>query len=157
MIAGGTGLAPFRSFILKRAQQSQPGETWLFFGTRTRTDIYYKDELERLVAQGRLNLRIAFSQDNVTYQQIHDESGDHLVFEPGERHYIGDEILKEENAKALWNLLQSKENGGQGAYIYVCGRTGFANAVMEAIKNVIYQHSSGSEEERQKAVKALGL
>ncbi|MFN8383527.1 MAG: FHA domain-containing protein [Anaerolineales bacterium] len=154
MIAGGTGLAPFRSFMLKRAHQSQPGETWLFFGTRTRTDIYYKDELERLVAQGRLNLRIAFSQDDVNYQQIHNESGEQLVFEPGERHYIGDEILKEANAQALWNLLQSRENGGQGAYFYVCGRTGFATAVMNAIKTVIYRYSSGTEEERQKAVKA---
>jgi sulfite reductase alpha subunit-like flavoprotein/pSer/pThr/pTyr-binding forkhead associated (FHA) protein len=154
MIAGGTGLAPFRSFILKRAQQSQPGETWLFFGTRTRTDIYYKEELERLVAQKRLNLRIAFSQDDVSYQQIHHESGDELLFGPGEKHYIGDEILKEENAQALWNLLQSRENGGQGAYFYICGRTGFASAAMDAIKAVIYQHSSGSEGERQAVVKA---
>jgi sulfite reductase (NADPH) flavoprotein alpha-component len=151
MIAGGTGFAPFRSFILKRAQQSQPGETWLFFGTRTQTDIYYQDELERLVAQGRLNLRIAFSQDDVHCQQ----DGNRLVFEAGERHYIGDEILKEANAKVLWNLLQSRESGGQGAYFYVCGRTGFATAVMDAIKAVIYQYSSGSEEERKKAVQTI--
>ena len=154
MIAGGTGIAPFRSFILKRAQQSQPGETWLFFGTRKKTDIYYQDELERLATQGRLNLRIAFSQDDIDYQQISSEGDNHFVFEPGARHYIGDEILKEANAQALWNLLQSKENGGQGAYFYVCGRTGFANAVMDAIKAVIYRYSSGSEKERQEAVKA---
>jgi sulfite reductase (NADPH) flavoprotein alpha-component len=152
MIAGGTGFAPFRSFILKRSQQSQPGETWLFFGTRARADIYYQDELEKIVARGRLNLRIAFSQDDVTCQQVHAESGDRLVFEPGDRHYIGDEILKEANAQALWNLLQSRENGGQGACFYVCGRTGFATAVMDAIKTVIYRYSSGSEEERKKAV-----
>jgi sulfite reductase alpha subunit-like flavoprotein/pSer/pThr/pTyr-binding forkhead associated (FHA) protein len=151
MIAGGTGFAPFRSFILKRAQQSQPGATWLFLGTRARTDIYYQDELERLVAQGRLNLRIAFSQDDVNYQQ----DGNRLVFEPGERHYIGDEILKEENAQALWNLLQSRENGGQGAYFYVCGRTGFATGVIDAIKAVIYRYSSGTEEERKKTVQMV--
>ena len=148
MIAGGTGFAPFRSFILKRAQQSQPGETWLFFGTRSKEDIYYQDELERLVAQGRLNLRIAFSQDDVEYRQ----NGTQFAFEPGERHYIGDEILKEENARALWNLLQSRESDGQGAYFYVCGRTGFATTVMDAIKAVIHRYSSGSEEERKNAV-----
>lgn len=153
MIAGGSGFAPFRSFILKRAQQSDPGETWLFFGTRTRNDIYYQDELARLISQGRLNLRIAFSRDDVTCRQSPNDNGQ-LVFEAGERHSIGDEILKEDNSQALWNLLQSRENGGQGAYFYVCGRTGFANAVTEAIKAVIYQHSSGTEEEKQKAVKA---
>jgi sulfite reductase (NADPH) flavoprotein alpha-component len=152
MIAGGTGLSPFRSFILKRAQQSQPGATWLFFGTRTKDDIYYKDELEKLVAQGRLNLRIAFSQDDIDCKQIHAESGDQFILEPGERHYIGDEILKEANAQAIWDLLQSRENGGQGAYFYICGRTGFANGVMAAIKKVIYQQVTGSEEERQKVV-----
>jgi sulfite reductase alpha subunit-like flavoprotein len=150
MIAGGTGFAPFRSFILKRARQSQPGETWLFLGTRTRTDIYYQDELAQIVFQGRLHLRIAFSRDDVIYQQVPNGNGDRLVFEPGERHSIGDEILKEENASALWNLLQGQENGGQGAYFYVCGRTGFATTVMDAIKTVIYRYSSGAEEERKK-------
>jgi sulfite reductase alpha subunit-like flavoprotein len=155
MIAGGTGFAPFRSFILKRAQQSQPGETWLFFGTRTRTDIYYKDELARIISQGRLNLRIAFSRDDVSYQQTPTGNSGELAFEPGERHSIGDEMLKETNAQALWNLLQSREKGGQGAYFYVCGRTGFATAVMDAIKAVIYRYSSGSEEERKKAVQTI--
>ena len=150
MIAGGTGFAPFRSFIQERARQSQPGETWLFFGTRTKTDIYYQDELARIISQGRLNLRIAFSRDDVRFKQV---DGNQLVFEPGERHSIGDEILKDENAQALWNLLQSREDGGQGAYFYVCGRTGFASAVMEAIKAVIYRYSPGSEKEKQKAVK----
>jgi len=155
MIAGGTGFAPFRSFILKRARQAQPGETWLFFGTRTRTDIYYKDELEQIVAQGRLNLRIAFSRDEVNYRQVSGASGDQLVFEPGERQYIGDEMLKEENAQVLWNLLQSQENGGKGACFYVCGRTDFANAVMDAIKTIIYQNSAGSGMEREKAVQTV--
>lgn len=155
MIAGGTGFAPFRSFILKRAQQSQPGETWLFFGTRTRTDIYYQDELARLISQGRLNLRIAFSRDDVSYRQASNGNRDQLVFEAGERHSIGDEMLKEANAQALWNLLQSRENGGLGAYFYVCGRTGFASAVMDAIKKVIYRYSSGTEGEKQKAAETI--
>jgi sulfite reductase (NADPH) flavoprotein alpha-component len=64
-------------------------------------------------------------------------------------------MLQEANAQALWNLLQSREDGGQGAYFYVCGRTGFATAVMGAIKAVIYQYSSGFEEERKKAVETI--
>ncbi len=152
MFAGGTGFAPFRSFILARTQQVQPGETWLFFGTRAKTDIYYQDELAQIITKGRLNLRIAFSRDDVQYKQDANGSGNQLVFEPSKRHSIGDEILQEENAKALWNLLQSRENGGQGAYFYLCGRTGFANAVMNAMKAVIYRYSPGSEEEKAKAV-----
>jgi len=155
MFAGGTGFAPFRSFILKRAQQSQPGETWLFLGTRTRKDIYYQEELEKITAQGLLNLRVAFSKDDIEYRHNSDENGEQLVFTPGKRHYIGEEILNEENAQALWNLLQSRENGGLGAFFYVCGRTGFATAVRDAIKAVIYRYSSGSEEARKKAVQTI--
>jgi sulfite reductase (NADPH) flavoprotein alpha-component len=148
MFAGGTGFAPFRSFILERAQQADPGESWLFLGTRTKEDIYYRDELERIVAQGKLNVRVAFSREETYLKFTTDGDGQKFVFEPGTRQYIGDEILKEENAQALWNLLRRKEDGGQGAYFYVCGRTRFANAVMDGIKTIIHRFADGSEEEK---------
>ncbi|MEJ2366667.1 MAG: hypothetical protein P8017_18765, partial [Deltaproteobacteria bacterium] len=152
MFAGGTGIAPFRSFILERAEQDNAADCWLFLGTRTRAEFYYQEELAPIVAQGRLHVRPAFSRDAVDTNFVSNGNGGHFVFEPGEKRYIGDEILREGNAQVLWNLLRSKKDGGQGAYFYVCGRTGFANSVMDAIKEVLRRYSDGSEEEKEEKV-----
>lgn len=154
MFAGGTGLAPFRSFILERAQQISPAESWLFLGTRTNKDFYYRDELEHIAAQGKLNVRVAFSREETSLRAGANGDGQNFVFEPGTRQYIGDEMLKEENALALWNLLRRKEDGGQGATFYVCGRTRFASAVMDAIKTILHRFTTGSEAEKAQAVQA---
>jgi sulfite reductase (NADPH) flavoprotein alpha-component len=108
MFAGGTGIAPFRGLVQARAAQANSGENWLFFGTRTEGELYYRDEWERLVADGQLQLRVAFSQAR-------------------ERQRIGELMLSPDNAKKLWQLAQT------GAYFYVCGRTGFAKTVLESL------------------------
>jgi sulfite reductase alpha subunit-like flavoprotein len=153
MFAGGTGIAPFRGFIQERAKQKKTGDTWLFLGTRAKEDFYYQDEFEKLVAQGRLNLRLAFSRDAI--EAKFDSKGGHFTFQPGEKRHIDDEMLREENAKALWELLQSTKDGGKGAYFYVCGRTNFANSVMHAIKEILRCYSSGSEEEKEAEVNRI--
>jgi len=155
MFAGGTGIAPFLSFIRQRTQQDNAGENWLFFGTRTRADFYFQEQLEQIVSKGRLHVRPAFSQDDVDTKFVSNGDGEHFVFEPGEKRYIGDEMLREENAHLLWDLLRSKQDGGQGAYFYVCGRTGFAVAVVDGIQAVIRRFSEGSEEEKQQAAKQM--
>ncbi len=153
MFGGGTGVAPFRGFILERARQENAGDSWLFLGTRTRAEFYYQEEFEPLVAQGKVHVRPAFSRDpvNTTFVTNGDGAG-HFVFEPGETRYIGDEILHEENARVLWDLLRSKKDGGQGAYFYVCGRTGFATSVMDAIKEVLRRYAEGTAEEKERLV-----
>ncbi|MGC0365699.1 NAD(P)H-flavin reductase [Rhodococcus sp. 27YEA15] len=45
MIAGGTGLAPMRSIILDLARTPNPPQVYLFFGGRTRRDLYAADML----------------------------------------------------------------------------------------------------------------
>jgi sulfite reductase (NADPH) flavoprotein alpha-component len=155
MFAGGTGFSPFRSFIQQRARQANAGEGWLYYGTRTKEDFIYQDELEQIAAQGWLNVRIAFSRDELYLRFAPAADGGRFVFEPGARQYIGDEMLRDENASALWNLLRSKEDGGLGAYFYVCGKTRFANSVMEAIKAVIYRFSEGSVEDKETAVRRI--
>ncbi len=155
MFAGGTGIAPFLSFIHERAQQDNAGESWLFYATRTRADFYFQEELEQIVGKGRLHVRPAFSRDDVDTKFVSNGDGGHFVFEPGEKRYIGDEMLREENAHLLWDLLRSKQDGGQGAYFYVCGRTGFAVAIADGIKAVIRRFSEGSEEEKEQAAKQM--
>ncbi len=152
MFAGGTGIAPFLSFVRERAQRENSGESWLFFGTRTKSDFYYQEELEQIVGSNRrLHVRPAFSRDAIDTKFISNGEGGHFVFEPGQKRYIGDEMLREENASVLWDLLRSTQDGGRGAFFYVCGRTVFANAVIEGIKAVIRRFSDGSEEEKEQA------
>jgi len=152
MIAGGTGLSPFRSFIHSRGQNKNAGDSWLFFGTRAREDFYYQKEMEEFAADGRLQVRVAFSRDAVYPRFVPSGNGGEFVFEPGSKQYIGNEILRGENPKALWDLIRSKQDGGLGAHIYICGKTGFATAVMDAIKQVIRQNAEGSSEEKEQIV-----
>jgi len=155
MFAGGTGLSPFRSFIQQRARQANAGESWLYYGIRAKEDFIYQDELERIAAQGWLKVRIAFSRDALFVNDSPAANGGRFVFEPGAKQYIGDEMLRDENANALWRLLRSKEEGGAGAYFYVCGKSQFANSVMEAIKAVIYRFSPGTAAEKEMAVQRI--
>jgi cytochrome b involved in lipid metabolism len=137
MFAGGAGLAPFRGFIQERVRQPAAGENWLFVGTRTPDDFPYQDELAQAVEQGRLHVRVAFSRADVTARVVNHGDQGRFVFEPGSRCYIGEEMLREENTRHLWDLMRSVHDGGQEATFYVCGRTDFANAVMEAMKAII--------------------
>jgi sulfite reductase (NADPH) flavoprotein alpha-component len=135
MFAAGTGLAPFRGFLEARRDRQGRTPDWLFFATRTRATRFHPQFLEQLVAEGRLHARVAFSRDDVGAR--FDPGAGCFVFEPDERHRIGVEIERRDNARVLWNMLQEPEDGGEGAYFYVCGQTGFASSVMRALKGVV--------------------
>ena len=153
MFAGGTGIAPFRGFLQERARQEKTGDTWLFLGTRTKEEFFYQEELEQLVAKGSLNVRLAVSRDAV--EARFDSGSGHFTFQPGKKQHIDDEMLREENARVLWDLLRSQKEGGQCAYFYVCGRTDFANSVMRAIKEILRRYSVGSEAEKEANARRL--
>src|SRR5437764_4061044 len=51
MIGPGTGVAPFRAFLLDRNATGAPGKNWLFFGhQRSDCDFFYSDELKAMRA-----------------------------------------------------------------------------------------------------------
>lgn len=127
MFAGGTGIAPFRSMLQARASQPGCGENWLYFGTRTRSELFYQVEWERLVGDCQLHLQVAFSQEDVC---LATRSG-RMEFTPGPRSHIDRLMLSPEVQASLWELIQ------RGAFFYVCGRTGFAKTVMEAMQKII--------------------
>ena len=130
---GGRALGHFGGCFRSGCGRRGPGENWLFFGTRIRDELFYEDELQRMVADERLHLRVAVSREDVA---IWSEDG-RIHIEPGSRHYIGEELLKPDNAWRLWQLLRPKSEGGEGAYLYVCGRTGFAGSVMAGGQEIV--------------------
>ncbi len=97
MVGPGTGVAPFRSFVMDRATRGAKGPNWLFFGDqRKEHDFLYADEWATYLASGALTrLDTAFSRDQAA------------------KVYVQDRMR--EQATELWKWLQ------QGAYFYVCG------------------------------------
>ena len=97
MVGPGTGVAPFRSFVMDRATRGAKGKNWLFFGDQRREhDFLYADEWDDYLKSGVLTkLDCAFSRDQA--QKI----------------YVQDRM--KEKAAELWRWIQ------EGAYFYVCG------------------------------------
>jgi NADPH-ferrihemoprotein reductase len=120
MIGAGTGLAPFRGFILERARLQAVGKPigkmLLFFGCRSPDQDYlYRDELADVAEklQDCLEIITAFSRADG---------------EP--KKYVQDKV--EERKRQVCDLLQ------EGASIYFCGRAAMAreagNVFEEAMK-----------------------
>lgn len=152
-IAGGTGISPFLGMVAARARQADAGETWLYVSARTRADLYGEHELRRHVAAGALHLRVA-----LTREDRHGASeGGTLVWSPAPRRRIGALLTDEAETAHLGALLRPTSAGGPGGHVYVCGRTGFAAAVEDALEAVLAHPTAGpgDERERQQARQAL--
>jgi hypothetical protein len=66
-------------------------------GTRTLEHFYYREELERLIATGNLQLRVAFSAEDITARS---EDG-FLITESGSRTRLPEVMEREDNAEVL--------------------------------------------------------
>jgi sulfite reductase (NADPH) flavoprotein alpha-component len=149
MFAGGTGISPFRGFMQQRALQCGSGANWLFVGTRSFTDLPYESELRAWVAQGKLNLRVAFSRED---KRLEFEQGNFLL-QPGQRGYV-DKLLEEPaNSLVLWQYLQSLEQGGLEGYFYICGQASFAYTIIESIKRLIVRHLPDTIQDKDEAAR----
>ena len=97
MVGPGTGIAPFRSFLLHRRATGAKGRAWLFFGhQREAQDFFYRDELNGLLRDGTLTrLSLAWSRDGAS------------------KVYVQDRMLQA--GPELWSWLKA------GAHFYVCG------------------------------------
>lgn len=114
MIATGTGLAPFLSFLEKKSKddlrkQCVAADTHLILGCRSDYDQLCKEELEQYISSGTLTgLHVAHSRTT-----------------QGKRQYVSDILIeKAELFSSLWE---------QGAIFYVCGR---ASSIQEALDKV---------------------
>jgi len=130
MIGPGTGVAPFRAFLLDRRATGAPGKNWLFFGhQRSECDFFYADELNAMKTSGLLTrLSLAWSRD-----------GD-------KKFYVQDRMR--EVGRELWTWL------AEGANVYVCGDAKrMAKDVERALVDVVAQFGARSTDE---AVRFVG-
>jgi sulfite reductase (NADPH) flavoprotein alpha-component len=132
MVGPGTGVAPFRSFVMDRATRGAKGPNWLFFGDQRRSaDFLYESEWNEWQKSGVLTrLDLAFSRDQA--QKI----------------YVQDRMR--ENGAELWKWISA------GAYFYVCGDAKrMAKDVDAALHEIIAQHGGMTPEAAIEFVKQL--
>jgi len=123
MVGPGTGVAPFRSFVMDRATRGAKGRNWLFFGDqRKEHDFLYADEWADYLKSGALTrLDLAFSRDQA------------------EKIYVQDRMR--ENAAELWKWIS------EGAYFYVCGDAKrMAKDVDAALHQIVSEYGKMSPE-----------
>lgn len=142
MFAGGTGISPFRGFWQARCHLQQAGPTWLFMGTQSVSSFYYQDEIEPLAAAGRLQVRVAFSREDV--RATVDSTQSKWQFIPGPRGYVDALMLEPDTAAGLWEMIRSLGEGGQEGYFYICGQTRFAHTVIQGLKQVMARFLPGA-------------
>ena len=124
MIGPGTGVAPFRAFLLDRKATGAQGKNWLFFGhQRSDCDFFYSDELKALKTSGHLTrLSLAWSRD-----------GD-------KKFYVQDRMR--EVGRELWTWL------AEGANVYICGDAKrMAKDVERALVDIVAQYGARSTDE----------
>lgn len=112
LIATGTGIAPFRAF-LRRIAQDRPawtGAIWLIFGVRAEAECLYRAELETVPG---VRLAYAFSRE----QQRPD----------GGRMYVQHRLA--EHLDDLWPLI-----GQDQTHLYVCGLKGMEDGIVAALE-----------------------
>src|ERR1700730_14799596 len=124
MIGPGTGIAPFRAFLLDRKATGATGKNWLFFGPqRSDCDLFYRDELNAMKTSGVLKrMALAGGRDGEKKFSVHDRMRE-----------VGREV---------WTWL------AEGANIYVCGDAKrMARDVERALGDIVAQHGARSTDE----------
>jgi sulfite reductase (NADPH) flavoprotein alpha-component len=130
LFAAGTGIAPYRAFIQERARAREPGPCWLFLSLRTPSEFQLGQEL---AAATFLRLSVAFTREGADLV-LDPEHGFVTVPGPVRRieHLLADPALE----RALFQLVRAPDEGGGGAAVYVCGRSGFASTVVRALEGI---------------------
>ena len=137
--AGGSGIAPFRSFWQARIGQTV-GRNILYLGVQSREKFCYEDEIRQYVNAGYMEAHLAFSRDSrgLVYDSQHRD----LVERKMEPRYI-DTLITEQGA-TVCDLVMSKKQGGLGGYLYICGSVAVFDSVMSGIRKAIYNHRTAT-------------
>ncbi|KAI1477970.1 hypothetical protein F4774DRAFT_180178 [Daldinia eschscholtzii] len=142
--AGGSGIAPFRSFWQYRLNTSglSGGKNHLYLGVQSREKFCFEEELREYVNADFMDVHVAFSRDSrgLAYDpHTHDLVEKHIP-----PRYI-DTLIVEQGA-TVSDLVMSKKQGGLGGYLYVCGSVAVFDSVMNGIRKAIYTHCTATME-----------
>ncbi|KAF3063806.1 Sulfite reductase [NADPH] flavoprotein alpha-component [Daldinia childiae] len=142
--AGGSGIAPFRSFWQYRLNTSglSGGKNHLYLGVQSREKFCFENELREYVNADFMEVHVAFSRDSrgLAYDpHTHDLVEKHIP-----PRYI-DTLIVEQGAP-ISDLVMSKKQGGLGGYLYVCGSVAVFDSVMNGIRKAIYTHCTATME-----------
>ena len=118
MIAGGTGIAPFKGFVderqnLSSSSSSNLGDSWLIYGCRTQQNELYRNEMQKASENGHLTKYL------VAYSREKDIP----------KTYIDVQIRN--NADAIRDLILNKHG-----HIYVCGDVRIEVAAQNALFDI---------------------
>ncbi|CAE6432523.1 unnamed protein product [Rhizoctonia solani] len=142
MFAGGSGIAPFRSFWQARIASGAVGRNALFLGVQSRKKLLYKKELRQHVLAGQLELHVAFSRDSNGL--VFDPRLRDLVEKHMEPRYI-DSIIVEQGSY-ICDLVMSTKLGGLGGYLYICGSLSLYETVMSGLRQALYKYRAVTKE-----------
>merc|ERR1719395_468802 len=125
MVATGTGIAPFRSYLKRMFKEQEyglgakwkfPGKAWLFMGVANSDALLYDDEfqeyLEKYPDQFRYDLALSREQKN----------------KDGGKMYIQDKV--EEYADEVFTRMDN------GAHMYFCGLKGMMPGILDMLEGV---------------------
>ncbi|KAK1835643.1 alpha subunit of putative sulfite reductase [Podospora conica] len=142
--AGGSGIAPFRSFWQARlaSHNNAVGRDLLYLGVQSREKFCYEEELRDYVEAGLMEVHLAFSRDSRGL--VYDRRTRQLVETEMPPRYI-DNLIVEQGA-TISELVMSKKQGGLGGYLYVCGSVAVFDSVMNGIRKAVYNHCSATME-----------
>jgi len=122
MVATGTGIAPYRSFIRRLFVENTPaaeaykGEAWLFLGVANSDALLYDDEWQEAKEKFPNNFRLDYA---LSREQENKKGG---------KMYIQDKV--EEYADEIFTKLDN------GAHIYFCGLKGMMPGIQDMLKGV---------------------
>ncbi|KAF8536061.1 hypothetical protein BDD12DRAFT_935731 [Trichophaea hybrida] len=135
MFAGGSGIAPFRSFWQERFSTGAVGRNILFLGVQSRKKFVYESELLDHVRHHGLELHTAFSRD--TKGLSYDASTQDLIEKETEPRYL--DAIVAEKRNLICDLIMSTKQGGLGGYLYICGSVSVYETIIRAVTKAIYQ------------------
>ncbi|KAF4341653.1 nitric-oxide synthase salivary gland [Fusarium beomiforme] len=142
--AGGSGIAPFRSFWQHRLATSvlSGGRNLLYLGVQSRDKFCYENELRELVNMGFMEVYLALSRDSHGLE--YDPVARDLIEKATPPRYIDSLIIEQGNT--ICDMVMSKKQGGLGGHLYVCGSVSVFDSVMNGIRKAIYNHRTATME-----------
>merc|ERR1711988_978274 len=140
MVATGTGIAPYRSFIRRLFVEKTPfgeaykGLAWLFLGVANSDALLYDDEWQSVLKEYPENFRVDYA---LSREQQNKNGG---------KMYIQDKV--EEYSDEIFERME------KGAHMYFCGLKGMMPGILEMMEGVAKAKGLNWEEKLKELKKA---